>query len=254
MNRFNAHLISPYAKTRNRPRPIRSFSLATTAMWLILGASLACESSGDDDSTTTTTVPADENNTSEGSESAGVASETGQSTTAESEGSGTESSDTGMLPTNPCLPNPNFLCNMPYDCISGPNRWVCGALNSPLDEQGCLRPRCLSHQDCAIGEKCFNDYRCNEDGCTASNMICRSHSRSTSEEKLGGPCECSGADDCSSEIGWCVSEAIYDCPLEEATDTSTTVGSSSTTMDTTDGSSGGTSDTSETTGTSETTK
>jgi len=161
----------------------------------------------EDLSSSTHSTSSDSHSTSEseGTSTTGIpGTETGEST----------SSDSDEETTGECLPNPHFTCTVPYDCDKAPDethpdrKWICGALHSPLDSRGCLRPRCTTHQDCPGEERCFNDWVCNPPlGCNASNMICSSGSPVT--------CGCSGADDCSGPEGWCVPQEIFDCPGEK---------------------------------------
>jgi len=82
----------------------------------------------------------------------------------------------------------------------------CGEVQSPFDEDGCLRTSCHGDEECGAGERCFVGLDFGY--CEPSTMTC--------DENLDGPdpgCSCGGTLDCNG--GHCVPEALYPAPLEE---------------------------------------
>ncbi len=82
----------------------------------------------------------------------------------------------------------------------------CGQVQSPFDEDGCLRPTCHGDDECSAGERCFVGLDFGY--CEPSTMTC--------EETLDGPdpgCTCGGTLDCNG--GHCVPDSLYPAPLED---------------------------------------
>lgn len=88
----------------------------------------------------------------------------GSSGGASSESGGESSESGGPTTGGPAgCDNPAFTCSVPVDC----EQWQCGALGSPFDAAGCLRPRCVD-EPCGADEIC---YSVGEGDCGALDVI-----------------------------------------------------------------------------------
>jgi hypothetical protein len=88
-----------------------------------------------------------------------------------------------------CEPTPLFSCSAPIDCGACPDDPM-----SPIDADGCLRPRCRRDLPCPDGMVCFAPLTWG--GCAGSGMWC--------EDDRRGVCQCGGTDDCGG--AWCLPE------------------------------------------------
>jgi hypothetical protein len=74
---------------------------------------------------------------------------------------------------------------------------MCGDVDSPFDEHGCLRPTCMSHEDCDGTDLCYRPL--DFGGCASSDVFC-------DDDPTYG-CTCMSTPDCSG--AYCVPEEIY---------------------------------------------
>lgn len=80
----------------------------------------------------------------------------------------------------PGCANPAFTCSQPIDC----EQWRCGALDSPFDAAGCLRPSCAD-APCGASEVCYSVEQSND--CIIDVTACAD---------VDGACSCELDDDC----------------------------------------------------------
>ncbi|PCC75360.1 hypothetical protein SAMN02745121_03914 [Nannocystis exedens] len=107
--------------------------------------------------------------------------------------SGTDTSspgtDTAMPSTDGDPPgacgNPAFTCSQPVDC----EQWDCGALASPFDADGCLRPTCTD-SPCAADEICYSVEQPSE--CPVGVVAC-------GDDPQTGECVCELSDACTTK-------------------------------------------------------
>jgi hypothetical protein len=155
------------------------------------------ESSGtaaDDGVTTGTDATETESASSTGSadSSGGGMSSDGTTTTDPSEttsadGSGS-SSDTG-----------SEVCTGKGNChVFSPCGRDCGTLDSPFDENGCLREACEGDDDCAADERCY--VAMNFGGCASSGFLCEDDFQTET-------CACVSLPDCGG--AYCVPQDVY---------------------------------------------
>ncbi|WP_434427823.1 hypothetical protein [Nannocystis pusilla] len=105
----------------------------------------------------------------------------GSTDTSGSPGTGTLDPPTGGEPG--VCDNPAFTCSQPIDC----EQWDCGALASPFDAGGCLRPSC-SDSPCAADELCYSVEQPGE--CPAEIVGC-------GDDPEAGACVCEFSDACT---------------------------------------------------------
>ncbi len=106
----------------------------------------------------------------------------------------TESTDTTGDP-NTCPQTENFTCHeFEIDC----NQIDCGSLDSPFDENGCLRETCNSGGGCSEGDECYTPI--DWGGCASSGLFC-------SDSNLQMACICGGDADCNGS--YCVPHELY---------------------------------------------
>lgn len=79
--------------------------------------------------------------------------------------------------------NPAFTCSEPLDCEAQ----RCGAIDSPFDASGCLRPSCAD-APCGAGELC---YSVEQSSCTANVVSCAD---------ADGACSCQLGDGCTARF------------------------------------------------------
>jgi hypothetical protein len=146
---------------------------------------------GDGGSSGGTGSPSDTGGTG-GTGSTGTTSDSG---TSGETGETTTSSDSTTSGAYTCPPNPNFTCAEPMPCDDPGD--MCGDVDSPFDEHGCLRPTCQDDADCEGTDKCYRPL--DFGGCASSGLSC--------EDDATYGCVCMGTPDCSG--AYCVPEEIY---------------------------------------------
>ncbi len=92
----------------------------------------------------------------------------GDSPLSTSTSTGTSGTATDAVLTDgpaPACGNPAFTCSGPIDCV----QWRCGALDSPFDADGCLRPSCEA-ESCGADEICYSVDQSSD--CSAEVLAC----------------------------------------------------------------------------------
>ena len=144
--------------------------------------------------------------TSSSSSGQGGTSSTSQTVTSGTGGAPNPTAVGGATPTGECTPPTQtadavLLCTFAIDCSA--DFGACGSVESPFDEQGCLRAHCFTDGECSDSEKC---YRAEEfGGCYSSGP---------EYVDVDGECQLLGADaDCGG--AYCVPAELYPA-LEDA--------------------------------------
>ncbi len=149
-----------------------------------------------DGSTTQTSTQTTGDTTEEATtDDSGSETEQGTDTTTDATSDSSDSETDGTTGTNSCPQTEEFACSQyEIDC----EQVDCGGLNSPFDENGCLRDTCNGGPSCGEGMECYTPL--DWGGCASSGLFCN-------DSELQMACICGGDADCNGS--YCVPHELY---------------------------------------------
>ena len=155
------------------------------------GETTGLDPSGPDPTSAATDEPATTVATSQASATSGDTVATSEASATSLDTATTAIGTTDETGAGPLCPgNPQHTCTVPIDCVER----NCGALGSPFDADGCLRPSC-DDAPCGADEVCWAD---EDAGCASTVTACADNE---------GMCACVVNDDCGGHYCYPAGEA-----------------------------------------------